>query len=72
MFLTRYRFGFLAAGGRVFQTDRFASSGTQHAVQPEEAGRRLPASTASIGLDSEQVELYLDAEGVKAVDPELF
>ncbi len=72
VFLTRYRFGFLAAGGRVFQTDRFASSGTQHEVQPAQAGRRLPASTASIGLHGEQVQLFLDAEGVKAVDPELF
>ena len=72
LYLTRYRFGFLSFGGRVFETVRFAGSGGRdYAVTPRE-GRRLPPSTSAIAGDSSGLHTYLDDAGVSTVDPSPF
>ncbi len=72
LYLTRYRFGFLSFGGRVFETGRFAGSGGRnYAVAPRE-GRRLPTSTSAVAGDSSGLHSYLDDAGIWTADPSPF
>jgi hypothetical protein len=71
--LTRYRVAWLEAGGRVLQTPRFAGSGGPYDVDTaDEASRALPASTQSITFRGGDLGWYLDAGGLKTIDPRLF
>jgi hypothetical protein len=71
--LTRYRVAWLEAGGRVLQTPRFAGSGGPYDVDTaNEASRTLPASTRSLAFRGGDLGWYLDAEGLKSIDPRLF
>ena len=73
--LTRYRLGWLVPGeGQVFMTARFAGSGGPYPApdRAQEGNRRLPGTTNSLGLRRGEIGYYLDAEGVKRVEPNLF
>ena len=73
--LTRYRLGWLVPGaGQVFMTARFAGSGGPYPApdRAQEGNRRLPETTNSLGLRGGDIGYYLDAEGVKRVEPNLF
>ncbi len=71
--LSRYRVGWLLAGGGIFQTQRFGGSG---ATLPEgaavEGTRALPPSTQSIAFEDRRLRLFVDAEGVKRANPAPF
>lgn len=71
--LTRYRAGWLLPRPdvtRVFETQRFAGSGGPFTLTVVEAPRTLPAGVrAASGNASTLFERYLDAEGVKRIDP---
>ncbi len=71
--LTRYRAGWLvpeAGATHVFQTKRFAGSGGPFILETNEADRTLPAGvTSAAGGASTLFDRYLDATGVKRLDP---
>jgi hypothetical protein len=73
--VTRYRVGWLLPGAdatRVFQTRRFAGSGGPFPLVVVEAPRTLPAGvTAAAGDASFLFRRYVDAEGVKTIDPSI-
>jgi hypothetical protein len=73
--VTRYRVGWLLPGAdatRVFQTRRFAGSGGPFPLEVVEAPRTLPAGvTAAAGDASFLFRRYVDAEGVKTIDPSI-
>jgi hypothetical protein len=68
--LTRYRVAWLS-GDDVFQTTRLAGSGGPHDPEVREGARPL-AGVRSIAFGGGQIAYYLDAEGVKTVEPRLF
>ena len=71
--LTRYRVAWLERDGRVLQTPRFAGSGGPYDVDSaDEANRALPASTQSLAFRGGNLGWYLDAEGLRTIDPRLF
>ncbi len=71
--LSRYRVGWLLAGGRVFQTQRFGGSGTTLPVGAAVEGTRaLPPSTQSIAFEDRRLRLFVDAEGIKRANPAPF
>jgi len=73
--VTRYRVGWLVPGAdatRVFQTRRFAGSGGPHPLVVVEAPRTLPAGVTSAAGDASFLfRRYVDAEGVKTIDPSI-
>jgi hypothetical protein len=73
--VTRYRVGWLLPGAdatRVFQTRRFAGSGGPFPLEVVEAPRTLPAGvTAAAGDASFLFRRYVDAEGVKTIEPSI-
>ena len=71
--MTRYQLFWEIATGTVYRTPRFGGSGDREVPTSARAGnRRLPASTTSIALAGTDVAWFLDAEGLKSVDPSLF
>jgi hypothetical protein len=71
--LTRYQLSWAIGTGTVYRTPRFGGSGDVDVPTRARPGsRRLPATTNSIALAGTDVRWYLDAEGVKRVDPRLF
>lgn len=70
--LSRYTLTWAAAGGRLFQTPRFGgSSGIDRVGSARRGSRRLPETTNSIANSGGFVRWYLDAEGVKRIDPRI-
>lgn len=73
--VTRYRVGWLLPGAdatRVFQTRRFAGSGGPYPLEVVEAPRTLPAGVTSAAGDTSYLfRRYVDAEGVKTIDPSI-
>jgi hypothetical protein len=70
--VTRYRVGWLLPGPdatRVFQTSRFAGSGGPYTARVTEA-RTLPAGVTSAAGDASRLfGRYVDADGVKIIEP---
>jgi hypothetical protein len=73
--VTRYRVGWLLPGAdatRVFQTRRFAGSGGPFPLEVVEAPRTLPAGVTAAGGDASFLfRRYMDAEGVKTIEPSI-
>jgi hypothetical protein len=68
--MTRYQLFWAIGQGTVYRTPRFGGSGDRDVPTSARASsRRLPAGTTSIALAGTDVRWYLDAEGVKRVDP---
>jgi hypothetical protein len=68
--LSRYRVGWLLAGGRVFQTRRLGGSGgTLPEGEAVEGTRALAPTTQSIAYDERRLRLFIDAEGIRAAVP---
>jgi hypothetical protein len=72
--LTRYNAAWLLQDGHVQATRRFAGSGVPFELSVVDAHRALPATTDSIGLESDRTSapFYLDADGVKLTAPPIF
>jgi hypothetical protein len=71
--LSRYSLTWAVRGGRVFQTPRFGgSSGIESVHTKHAANRRLPESLNSVANSGSFVRYFLDAEGVKRIEPKLF
>lgn len=70
--LTRYNAAWLA-GGRAFQTTRFAGSGGPYSPQTKPSTRDLPAGTVSLSLGSSIRDAFvLTGEGLVRPEPRLF
>jgi hypothetical protein len=71
--LTRYQLSWAIGTGTVYRTPRFGGSGdVALPTSARASSRRLPATTNSIALSGTDVRWFLDAEGVKRVEPALF
>jgi hypothetical protein len=68
--MTRYQLSWAIDTGTVFRTPRFGGSGARDVPdRASPSSRRLPATTNSIALAGSDIGWFLDAEGVKRVDP---
>jgi hypothetical protein len=70
--LTRYRVGWLADGGRVYQSERFGGSGPSTTTVADAGKRDLPETANSIATNGSDITTYLDGEAVKRIAPPLF